>query len=107
MVGSWAAWRTVVPPKTILILGGGVGGLTAANVLRQQLPPEDRVVLVDRTGQHLFAPSLLWLMVGMRQPTDLTRDLHTMVRPGIEIVRADVRELDPERQRVIADSHEL
>ena len=38
-----------MPAKTVLILGGGVGGPTAANALRHQLPQEDRVVLVDRT----------------------------------------------------------
>lgn len=53
--------------KTILILGGGVGGLTAANELRRHLGSEHRVVLVDKQGEHQFAPALLWLMVGARR----------------------------------------
>ena len=43
--------------KTIVILGGGVGGLVAANRLRRLLNREHRVVLVDRSPWHSFAPS--------------------------------------------------
>lgn len=93
--------------KTILVLGGGVGGLTAANALRKRLDASHRVVLVDKRGEHLFAPSLLWLMVGQRRPGQLTRDLRTLVRPGVEVVRAAVREIDPERGRVRMDSQEM
>src|SRR5579859_1269697 len=93
--------------KTILVVGGGVGGLTAANALRKRLDPSHRVVLVDKTGAHLFAPSLLWLMVGQRHPARLVRDLRGLVQPGVEVVRAAVQEIDPNRGRVRADGQEL
>lgn len=93
--------------KTILILGGGVGGLTTANALRRRLGSAHRVVLVERRATHLFAPSLLWLMTGDRRREQLTRELERMVRPGVEIVRADVEEIDPDRGRIVADGREL
>jgi sulfide:quinone oxidoreductase len=93
--------------STVLILGGGVGGLTAANELRRRLGPAHRVVLVERHDTHLFAPSLLWLMVGERRRDQLTKDLRRLVRPGVEVVRAEVQQLDPERGRVVADGREL
>jgi sulfide:quinone oxidoreductase len=62
--------------KTILILGGGVGGLTAASELRRLLPGEHRIVLVEKNPQHAFAPSFLWLMTGDRQQEQITRDVH-------------------------------
>jgi sulfide:quinone oxidoreductase len=40
--------------QTVLILGGGVGGLVAANGLRKALPKEHRVVLVDRAASFVF-----------------------------------------------------
>ena len=43
--------------KTVLILGGGVGGLVTANELRQRLGREHQVVLVDREDSHIFWPS--------------------------------------------------
>ena len=52
-------------PKTVLILGGGVGGVVAATQLRKALPRQHRVVLVEREASFVFAPSLLWLMTGI------------------------------------------
>jgi sulfide:quinone oxidoreductase len=52
--------------KTILVLGGGVGGLVVAHELRKQLALPHRVVLIERSTMHLFSPSLLWLMIGQR-----------------------------------------
>lgn len=92
---------------TSLILGGGVGGLTAANELRHRLGPQHRVVLIERRATHLFAPSLLWLMVGDRRREQLTKDLRRMVRPGVEVVRAEVEEIDPARGRVVAGGRAL
>ena len=53
--------------RTVLILGGGVGGLVAARRLRAKLPRRDRVIVVERSEQHLFQPSLLWVLTGARQ----------------------------------------
>lgn len=50
---------TTIHARTILVLGGGVGGLTVANDLRRRLRTEHSVVLLDKRGEHLFSPSLL------------------------------------------------
>ncbi len=39
--------------KTILILGGGVGGLVTANELRRYLPPQHRIVVIDRQSHRM------------------------------------------------------
>ena len=80
--------------KTVAVLGGGVGGLVAANELRRLLPGQHRVVLVERDRRHAFAPSFLWMMTGDRKPDQAVRDLRTLVRPGVEVVQAEVVGID-------------
>jgi sulfide:quinone oxidoreductase len=86
--------------KTVLILGGGIGGLVAANELRQLLPTEHRIILVEKNHQHAFAPSFLWLMTGDRQPEQITRDVHQLVRPGVELILAEAQTIDLSNRRV-------
>lgn len=93
--------------RTVLVLGGGIGGVVAATRLRKRLPPSDRVVLVDREPQHLFQPSLLWLAVGQRRPGQIQRPLERLTRRGIEVVTGEIREFDPESRRVRVDAVEL
>ncbi len=81
--------------RTVLVLGGGVGGLVAVRELRHKLEPHDRVVLVEREPDYLFQPSLLWLMVGRRRRADLSRPMSALLAPGVELVRAEVRGIDP------------
>ena len=86
--------------KTVLILGGGVGGVATARALRKGLRREHRLVLVDRERDHVFAPSLLWLMVGQRTPAAIRRPLARLGRKGIEVRLGDVQRIDPERRLV-------
>jgi len=44
--------------KTVVVLGGGVGGLTVANDLRRRLDKKHEVLVVDKTGIHVFWPPL-------------------------------------------------
>ena len=59
--------------RTVVILGGGIGGIVVANDLRRKLPTEHWVVLVERNAEHAFAPSFLWLMTAERRPEDIRR----------------------------------
>ncbi|MBI4787837.1 MAG: NAD(P)/FAD-dependent oxidoreductase [Chloroflexi bacterium] len=93
--------------KTIVILGGGVGGLVAANELRPHLPREHRIVLVEKNARHAFAPSFLWLMTGDRQPAQIARDVRQLVRPGVEVVIDAARAIDLARQRVETSAQTL
>lgn len=88
--------------RTALILGGGVGGVVAANRLRKLLPRTDRVVLFDREAYHLFQPSLLWLAVGWREADGIRRRLDRLRRKGIEVVTAEVTRIDPSTRTVTA-----
>ena len=92
--------------KTVLVLGGGIGGVVAATRLRRLLAREHRVLLVEREADHLFQPSLLWLMLGWRSPDQIRRPIARLARRGIEVVRGSVERIDPERRKVVIDGKE-
>ncbi len=97
--------------QTVLVLGAGVGGVVAANRLRQRLPTRHRVVVVEREPRHLFAPSLLWLMTGDREGDRIERPVDRLGRKGIEVVRGEIERIDPAERsaavggRVLAGDH--
>ena len=87
-------------PRTVLVLGSGVGGLVTANELARLLEPSDRIVVIERERRHLFQPSLLWMMVGRRRREQIERPLRELLHPRIELVEAEVRSIDPVARRV-------
>jgi sulfide:quinone oxidoreductase len=93
--------------KTVLVLGAGVGGVVAASLLRKSLPGAKRVVLVEREENHLFQPSLLWLMVGWRRPEAIQRPVARLARRGIEVIRGKVERIDPARRAAVVNGTEL
>lgn len=84
--------------KTVVVLGGGVGGLTAANALRRRLAPEHRVILVEREAHHAFPPSFVGVLLGERTAGQVSRPLSHLVRPGVHVVVAEAAHLDPARR---------
>ena len=80
--------------KTIVILGGGIGGLVTANELRRLLPQEHRIVLVERNPDHYFAPSFLWLMTGERRLEQIRCDVKSLLLPDIEPELSEVQAVD-------------
>lgn len=93
--------------KTALVLGGGVGGLVAANRLRKLLPAQHRVVLVDRERQHVFQPSLLWLASGDRAAHEIQRPLAKLARKGVEVKIGTIDGIDTGTHVVRVDGQEI
>lgn len=93
--------------RTALVLGAGIGGMVAAETLRNLLPASDRVIAVERAANHFFPPSLLWLMVGQREPADFTRSLSRLADRGVELRRGSVTRIDPRLREVEIDGQTI
>jgi sulfide:quinone oxidoreductase len=93
--------------QTVLILGGGIGGVAAANALRRRLPRGHRIVLVDREQSFKLAASFLWVMTGARTPQQVSRPLDGLGRKDIEVVRGEVERIDPDRREAVVGGNVL
>jgi len=89
--------------KTIVVLGGGIGGIVASRELRRHLGNRHRIVLIDRSGVHSFPPSYLWVMVGWRKPEAILKPLPAMEKHGVEFYQATVRAIHPVEHRIETD----
>ena len=91
--------------KTILILGGGRGGLTAAHHLRDLLQDEHRIVVLERGDTFSLGFSNLSLMTGERESTrQIQRDMAKLRNPGIEWIQAEVQRIDAEAKSIDTDA---
>jgi sulfide:quinone oxidoreductase len=85
----------------VLILGGGFGGVVAAERLAGQLGDEHQITLVSRSRQFVFYPALVRLAFGKCQKEDVTFDLrHTMLSRRVNFVEAEVAHIDPFERKV-------
>lgn len=94
---SGGAHRSI---QTVVVLGGGIGGVSTANRLRRRLDRRYRVVLVNREPDFSFAASYLWVMAGTRTAQQVTRPLKRLERRGIDVVLGDIEDVDPVRRSV-------
>lgn len=87
--------------KTVLVLGGGIGGVTAATHLRRLSPTEHRVVLIERSPTFAACMSHLWVMAGERPDVAAgERDLAALASKGIDVVQAEIEAIDPAARSV-------
>ena len=89
--------------RTVLILGAGVGGVVAAHQLRKLLPSNHKIIIFDREENHLFAPSLLWLMIGDRKVEQISRPNERISAKGVSVVRGEIENLDPLSTSVVVN----
>lgn len=92
--------------KTIVILGGGVGGIVTANELSNRLGGGHKIILIEKNKEHTFAPSYLWLMNGDRTKSQINVPLKSLLKKDVEIVNASISEIVPAEQKVKAGEKE-
>src|SRR5215216_7156915 len=85
----------------VLVLGGGFGGVVAAERLAEELGDEHQITLVSRSRQFVFYPALVRLAFGKCQKEDVAFDLRdAMLSRRINFVEAEVAHIDPFERKV-------
>ena len=90
--------------KRIVILGGGTGGTLAANRLRRAYDTDEaEIVVVDRDGDHVYQPGLLFVPFGRADMGHLVRPRQRQLHSGIFFRQAGVDHVDVAADRVYLD----
>jgi len=83
-------------PAEVVVLGGGVGGTLAANLISKELGRDVHVTVVDPTGMHVYQPGFLYLALGQANGRWLARDERTLLRSDVDLVVERAAGIDAE-----------
>lgn len=94
--------------KTIAVLGGGWGGLTAVHALKGLLSDEHRIVVIERKSSFVFYPSFIRVIVGEKPDLKYVESpLKNLLRKDLEIINEDIIAIDPVNKTVTTDKQTL
>ncbi len=94
--------------STIVVLGGGVGGLSAAFELKDELGSKHEIVLVSDQEHFEFTPSNPWVAVNWRKPEAIRLNLsELMPKHGIRFVPTGVKRVQPDSHNLLLENDEL
>lgn len=86
--------------KTIVI-GGNFAGFTAALELKRKSNPLDEVIVIDKSADFLFIPSLIWVPFKRRELKDITIPKASIFnKKGVEFIEAEALHVNPHTQIV-------
>ncbi|HVO17121.1 MAG TPA: FAD/NAD(P)-binding oxidoreductase [Alphaproteobacteria bacterium] len=93
----------------VVVLGAGLGGVSMALEVREQLGRGDVVTVVSNTESFQFTPSNPWLAVNWRKPEDITVPLAPVLRrKGIEFLPVAAERVEPMFNRIkLVDGREV
>ena len=84
----------------VLILGGGFGGLVAAQTLKRA---DAEITLIDKRNFHLFQPLLYQVATGSLSPGEIAAPLRAVLnrQKNTEVLLGEAMDLDPVAKRVV------
>jgi NADH dehydrogenase FAD-containing subunit len=86
--------------KTIIIVGGGFGGLAAAKALRNA---RAKILLIDRANHHLFQPLLYQVATSVLAPSQIGSPIRGILRnqKNTTVILGEVTGVDKDQKYVI------
>jgi NADH dehydrogenase len=87
-------------PRKVVVVGGGFGGLSAAQHLNSNLAD---VTLIDRRNYHLFQPLLYQVATGSLSPGEIASPLRSVLsrQKNARVWLGTVVDVDPDSKRAI------
>jgi NADH dehydrogenase len=90
-------------PHTVVIVGGGFGGIGAAKALRNA---PVRVILIDRSNHHLFQPLLYQVATAVLAPGQIASPIRNILRDqsNVTVIMGEVTGVNKEDRQVLVDN---
>src|ERR1700756_5891295 len=87
---------------TVIIVGGGFGGLGAAKALRNA---PVRVILIDRSNHHLFQPLLYQVATAVLAPGQIASPIRNILRDqsNVTVIMGEVTAVNKDDRKVMVD----
>jgi NADH:ubiquinone reductase (H+-translocating) len=90
-------------PHTVIIVGGGFGGIGAAKALRSA---PVRVILIDRSNHHLFQPLLYQVATAVLGPGQIASPIRNILRDqsNVTVIMGEVTGVNKEDRQVFVNN---
>jgi NADH:ubiquinone reductase (H+-translocating) len=94
-----------VSQKHIVIIGGGFGGLYAAQKLQGL---DARITLIDKRNFHLFQPLLYQVATGVLSPADIASPIRGVLasQKNVTVLMGEVTDINAESQKILISGGE-
>lgn len=85
----------------IVVAGNSFAGFTAAIELKQLVGSDHEVIVIGRTPNFVFVPSLIWYPFGLRKEEDIMFDVRPpLFHRDIKFFESEIVRFDPENKQV-------
>ena len=81
--------------RRVVVIGGGAGGIVAANRLARH-DSRLEVIVLDGHGDHIYQPGLLRVPLGERSVAALTRNLQSLLNRRVQLQVERAARIDPQ-----------
>lgn len=87
----------------VVVLGAGVGGIVTANHLREKLPNDVSIILIDKSPIHTFPASYLWLMVNKRKPEQIKTATQNLLKDKVDLKIGNILNINVDSKKITTD----
>jgi sulfide:quinone oxidoreductase len=85
----------------VVILGAGIGGLSAAYDMKEQLRSQDSLTVISENPYFQFTPSNPWVAVNWRSREDITFEMAPYLeKKGIKLIATAAKRVHADRNQV-------
>ncbi|MBI2620585.1 MAG: NAD(P)/FAD-dependent oxidoreductase [Ignavibacteriales bacterium] len=90
-----------------IILGGGFGGLAAAQTLRSLLPNKHTITLISKSSHFLVGAGKTWIVTANRRAAEIMCDLKSLIPRNVDFLQAEVQRISSSKAEVVTSAGTL